>query len=82
MTKLYTRVFASFPDDVKLDEQLFEKIILVQQFIRPEQLDIKTTFQNETSWLVSIEICISSYFLLYDECFFDEIVFMLGLCEH
>ncbi|RVX22409.1 Vacuolar protein sorting-associated protein 9A [Vitis vinifera] len=53
MTKLYTRVFASVPDDSKLDEQLFEKIGLVQQFIRPEQLDIKTTFQNETSWLLA-----------------------------
>ncbi|KAL6317581.1 hypothetical protein AAG906_030334 [Vitis piasezkii] len=53
MTKLYTRVFASVPDDAKLDEQLFEKISLVQQFIRPEQLDIKTTFQNETSWLLA-----------------------------
>lgn len=63
MTKLYTRVFASVPDDSKFDEQLFEKIGLVQQFIRPEQLDIKTTFQNETSWLVSIGICISSEFL-------------------
>lgn len=63
MTKLYTRVFASVPDDSKLDEQLFEKIGLVQQFIRPEQLDIKPTFQNETSWLVSIGICISSEFL-------------------
>lgn len=62
MTKLYTRVFASVPDDAKLDEQLFEKISLVQQFVRPEQLDIKTTFQNETSWLVSIGICISSEF--------------------
>lgn len=53
MTKLYTRVFASVPDDSKFDEQLFEKIGLVQQFIRPEQLDIKTTFQNETSWLLA-----------------------------
>lgn len=53
MTKLYTRVFASVPDDSKLDEQLFEKIGLVQQFIRPEQLDIKPTFQNETSWLLA-----------------------------
>ena len=63
MTKLYTRVFASVPDDAKLDEQLFEKISLIQQFIRPEQLDIKEAFQNETSWLVSNGICISSEFL-------------------
>ncbi|KAL9229097.1 hypothetical protein vseg_004607 [Gypsophila vaccaria] len=53
MTKLYNRVFASVPDDVAADEQLFEKAALVQQFIRPENLDIKTTFQNESSWLLA-----------------------------
>ncbi|XP_068344873.1 vacuolar protein sorting-associated protein 9A-like [Pyrus communis] len=53
MTKLFPRVFASLPDDVKLDEQLYEKMALVQQFIRPENLDIKPTFQNETSWLLA-----------------------------
>lgn len=53
MTKLFTRVFASIPDDVKTDEQLSEKIALVQQFVRPENLDIKASFQNETSWLLA-----------------------------
>ncbi|GAB4844849.1 Vacuolar protein sorting-associated protein 9A [Ancistrocladus abbreviatus] len=53
MTKLFTRVFASLPDDVKADEQLSEKMALLQQFIRPENLDIKPTFQNETSWLLA-----------------------------
>lgn len=53
MTKLFSRVFASFADDVKRDEQLSEKMALIQQFIRPENLDIKPNFQNETSWLVS-----------------------------
>ncbi|KAJ7959082.1 Vacuolar protein sorting-associated protein 9A [Quillaja saponaria] len=53
MTKLFSRVFASHPDDVKLDDQLSEKMALVQQFIRPENLDIKPTFQNETSWLLA-----------------------------
>ncbi|KAF5740277.1 vacuolar protein sorting-associated protein 9A-like [Tripterygium wilfordii] len=53
MTKLFTRVFASLPDDVKLDEQLSEKMALIQQFIRPENLDIKPNFQNETSWLLA-----------------------------
>ena len=56
MTKLFTRVFASVPDDVKVDEQLSEKMALVQQFIRPENLDIKPTFQNESSWLVSVNV--------------------------
>lgn len=53
MTKLFTRVFASLPDDVKLDEHLSEKIALIQQFIRPENLDVKSNFQNETSWLLA-----------------------------
>lgn len=56
MTKLFSRVFASIPEDVKADEQLHEKMALVQQFIRPEHLDIKPAFQNETSWLVSKSI--------------------------
>lgn len=54
MTKLFSRVFASLPYDVKLEDQLSEKMVLIQRFIRPENLDIKPTFQNETSWLVSI----------------------------
>ncbi|GFQ07096.1 vacuolar protein sorting-associated protein 9a [Phtheirospermum japonicum] len=53
MTKLFTRMFASTPEDVKADKQLHEKIALIQQFIRPENLDIKPTFQNETSWLLA-----------------------------
>ncbi|KAL6179566.1 hypothetical protein ACLB2K_051079 [Fragaria x ananassa] len=53
MTKLFTRVFASLPDDVNLDNILHEKMALVQQFIRPENLDIKPAFQNETSWLLA-----------------------------
>lgn len=53
MTKLFTRCFASLPDDVKADEQLSEKMALVQQFIRPEHLDVQPTFQNETSWLLA-----------------------------
>ncbi|XP_062030212.1 vacuolar protein sorting-associated protein 9A-like [Rosa rugosa] len=53
MTKLFTRVFASLPDDVKLDNILHEKMALVQQFIRPENLDIQPPFQNETSWLLA-----------------------------
>ncbi|MCD7455085.1 Vacuolar protein sorting-associated protein 9A [Datura stramonium] len=51
MTKLFTRTFASLPEDVKVDEQLHEKIALIQQFVRPENLDIKPIFQNESSWL-------------------------------
>uniref|UniRef100_A0A1D1ZJE0 Vacuolar protein sorting-associated protein 9A n=1 Tax=Anthurium amnicola TaxID=1678845 RepID=A0A1D1ZJE0_9ARAE len=53
MTKLFNRAFASLPEDVKHDEELYEKMALVQQFIRPENLDIKPTFRNETSWLLA-----------------------------
>ncbi|KAJ6939356.1 hypothetical protein NC651_005717 [Populus alba x Populus x berolinensis] len=53
MTKLSSRVFASVPDDVEADKQLSEKIPLIQQFLRPEKLDIKVAFQNETSWLAN-----------------------------
>ncbi|CAK9170823.1 unnamed protein product, partial [Ilex paraguariensis] len=53
MTKLFTHVFASLPDDVKVDDQLHEKMVLIQQFIRPENLDIMPTYQNETSWLLA-----------------------------
>ncbi|KAK9061236.1 hypothetical protein SSX86_018416 [Deinandra increscens subsp. villosa] len=53
MTKLFTRVFATHPDDAKVDDELYEKLALVQQFIRPEHLDIQPTYQNETSWLLA-----------------------------
>ncbi|MQL91890.1 hypothetical protein Taro_024502 [Colocasia esculenta] len=53
MTKLFNRAFASLPEDVKRDEELYEKMALVQQFIRPENLDIKPIFRNETSWLLA-----------------------------
>ncbi|GER27466.1 vacuolar sorting protein 9 domain [Striga asiatica] len=53
MAKLFTRVFASSPEDIRADEQLHEKIALLQQFIRPENLDLKTTFQDENSWVLA-----------------------------
>lgn len=53
MTKLFTRVFASCPEEVNCDEKLSEKMALVQQFIRPENLDIQPAFQNESSWLLA-----------------------------
>ncbi|XP_020100697.1 vacuolar protein sorting-associated protein 9A-like [Ananas comosus] len=49
MTRLYNRVFASVPEDVHSDEELFEKMALVQQFVKPENLDIKPEFRNEPS---------------------------------
>ncbi|KAG9451102.1 hypothetical protein H6P81_011067 [Aristolochia fimbriata] len=53
MTKLYNRAFASLPEDVKHDELLYEKMALVQQFIKPENLDIKPDFQNDTALLLA-----------------------------
>ncbi|KAL3641792.1 Vacuolar protein sorting-associated protein 9A [Castilleja foliolosa] len=53
MTKLFSRTFASIAEDVKADEQLHEKMALIQQFIKPENLDIKPTYQNEASWLLA-----------------------------
>lgn len=52
MTKLYTRTFASIPEDVKIDQEVSEKISLLQTFLRPEHLDIPAVLQNEASWLV------------------------------
>lgn len=53
MTKLFSRAFASLPEDAVNDQKIFEKISLLQQFIRPEHLDIPPKFQNETSWLLA-----------------------------
>ncbi|KAF5190295.1 Vacuolar protein sorting-associated protein 9a [Thalictrum thalictroides] len=53
ITKLFPRVFASHPEDVERDDELFEKMTLVQQFIRPEMLDIQPAFRNESSWLLA-----------------------------
>ncbi|XP_074378813.1 vacuolar protein sorting-associated protein 9A-like isoform X2 [Apium graveolens] len=51
MTKLFTRVYASLPEEVNEDNQLHHKVALIQQFIRPENLDIQPIYQNETAWL-------------------------------
>lgn len=53
MTKLFSHAFGSLPEDAKHDQELSEKMSLVQQFIRPEHLDIQPNFQNETSWLLA-----------------------------
>ncbi|KAG5626410.1 hypothetical protein H5410_011628 [Solanum commersonii] len=37
---------------ILVKSKLHEKITLIQQYVRPENLDIKPTFQNESSWLV------------------------------
>jgi hypothetical protein len=51
MTKLFARAFAPVPEEVEHDQRLSEKMGMLQQFIRPEHLDIPPSFQNESSWL-------------------------------
>ncbi|KAL9432264.1 hypothetical protein AB3S75_027309 [Citrus x aurantiifolia] len=53
MTKLFSRTFASTSEDVKIDQEISEKICLLQTFLRPEHLDISTFLQNEASWLLA-----------------------------
>lgn len=52
MTKLFSRAFAPLPEEIEHDQKLTEKIGMLQQFIRPEHLDIPANFRNESSWLV------------------------------
>ncbi|RVW20018.1 Vacuolar protein sorting-associated protein 9A [Vitis vinifera] len=52
MTKLFSRTFAASPEDAKADQEISEKISLLQNFLRPEHLDIPAVLQNEASWLV------------------------------
>ena len=51
MTKLFSRTFGS-PEDAKIDQEISDKIRLLQQFLRPVHLDIPKVFHNEASWLV------------------------------
>ncbi|TXG53500.1 hypothetical protein EZV62_022669 [Acer yangbiense] len=53
MTKLFSRTFAPLPEDVKIDQEISEKICLLQTFLRPEHLDIPAVLQNEASWLLA-----------------------------
>ncbi|XP_042513929.1 vacuolar protein sorting-associated protein 9A-like [Macadamia integrifolia] len=53
MTKLYARTFASSQEDTKVDQEILEKIHLLQKFVRPEHLDIPEALHNEASWLLA-----------------------------
>ncbi|KAA8544538.1 hypothetical protein F0562_022550 [Nyssa sinensis] len=53
MTKLFSRTFASFAEDAKIDQEILEKISLLQNFLRPEHLDIPAVFNNNASWLLA-----------------------------
>ncbi|XVE60662.1 hypothetical protein DITRI_Ditri05aG0146400 [Diplodiscus trichospermus] len=52
-TKLHSRTFASSAEDVKMDQQISDKISLLQTFLRPQHLDIPPVLQNESSWLLA-----------------------------
>ncbi|XP_072964177.1 vacuolar protein sorting-associated protein 9A-like [Typha angustifolia] len=51
MTKLFNRTFASSAEDAKADMDIFEKIRLLQHFVKPDHLDVPVIIQNEASWL-------------------------------
>ncbi|KAK6937935.1 RABX5, catalytic core helical domain [Dillenia turbinata] len=53
MTKLFSRTFAVSSEDIKIDQQISEKISLLQNFLRPEHLDIPPVLHNEASWLLA-----------------------------
>lgn len=53
MTKLFSRTFASAPEDAKIDREILEKIALLQTFLKPEHLDIPAVLHNEASWLLA-----------------------------
>ncbi|KAE8699097.1 Vacuolar sorting protein 9 domain isoform 3 [Hibiscus syriacus] len=53
MTKLHSRTFASSAEDVKMDAEISDKIYLLQNFLRPQHLDIPSVLQNETAWLLA-----------------------------
>ncbi|GAV72005.1 VPS9 domain-containing protein [Cephalotus follicularis] len=55
MTKLFSRTFASSPEDLKFDREISVKIQLLQTFLRPEHLDIPAVLQNEASWLLAVK---------------------------
>ncbi|KAL5984037.1 hypothetical protein ACLOJK_018139 [Asimina triloba] len=54
MTKIFAHAFATSPEDLKRDDELHQKMGLIQQFIHPRNLDIQPyLFQNETSLLIA-----------------------------
>ena len=52
MIKLFSRTFSATPEDAKIDNEISEKISLLQTFLKPEHLDIPPILQNEASLLV------------------------------
>ncbi|XP_015953107.1 vacuolar protein sorting-associated protein 9A [Arachis duranensis] len=53
MTKLFSRTFSALPEDARIDNDISEKICLLQTFLKPEHLDIPALLRNEASWLLA-----------------------------
>ncbi|MED6175391.1 hypothetical protein PIB30_077938 [Stylosanthes scabra] len=53
MTKLFSRTFAASAEDARIDNDISEKICLLQTFLKPEHLDIPALLCNEASWLLA-----------------------------
>ncbi|XP_020232731.1 vacuolar protein sorting-associated protein 9A [Cajanus cajan] len=53
MTKLFSRTFSSSLEDEKIDNEISEKICLLQTFLKPQHLDIPPSLHNEPSWLLA-----------------------------
>ncbi|TVU44077.1 hypothetical protein EJB05_03506 [Eragrostis curvula] len=53
MTKLFDRTFGSSVEDAVADMEISNKIGLLQQFVKPQHLDIPKVLQNEASWLAN-----------------------------
>ncbi|KAJ0972147.1 hypothetical protein J5N97_020106 [Dioscorea zingiberensis] len=50
MIKLFSRVFATSPEDAEADLRVSKKILLLQHFVKPDHLDMPENFQTEASW--------------------------------
>lgn len=53
MTKLFMRTFAASSEDARIDLEISEKIRMLQNFLKPEHLDIPAVLHNEASWLLA-----------------------------
>ncbi|KAL2335862.1 hypothetical protein Fmac_010308 [Flemingia macrophylla] len=53
MTKLFSRTFSASPEDDKIDDEISEKIRLLQTFLKPQHLDIPPSLHNEPLWLLA-----------------------------
>lgn len=55
MTKLFDRTFGTSAEDASTDAEISEKIGLLQQFVKPQHLDIPKVLHSEASWLLAVK---------------------------